>query len=218
VPVPPHAAYIERAHVACGSVGGTACFVLARRPVGDVLYAAVIRLNARKAQRALRCDPIDECEQRILARHAAAMLPGIDFRQHVYRHTCTRRRVAERMHLRQRIHANRKAHVRCQLDGHGQLVHADELVAHMNARDARRRERIGLRQLLAAHADRARFDLTPRDLAGLVRLRMRTQRDAVPRHERRHCREIGVEGIEVDRQRRRGNGYERVAHAGGGRR
>ena len=118
--------------------------------------------------------------------------------------------------LRQRIHAYREPHMRCELDCHRKLVRADELVADMNARDARRRERIRLRQLLTAHADRARSDLTPRDLAGLVRFRMRTQRDAMARGERRHRREIGVEGIEIDHQRRRGDRCERVAHAGGG--
>src|SRR5258706_13666120 len=60
-----------------------------------------------------------------------------------------------------------------------ELVRADHLVGDEHIGDAALHHRLGLRNLLAAHADRAGGDLALRDLGSLVRLGVRAYANAV---------------------------------------
>ena len=71
-------------------------------------------------------------------------------------------------------------------------------------------QRLGLAQLGAAHADRARRDLPPRDLHALVGLGVGTQRHASHACELGHGGDIALEGVEFDQQR---GGVQRRAGA-----
>ena len=90
----------------------------------------------------------------------------------------------------------------------------DDFVGDEHVRDARRDERRRLVDLLAADAHRAARDLRLGDVGALVRLGVRTQREARSAHGVRHQVEVVLERVEVDDERRRLDGGERIADAG----
>ena len=95
-----------------------------------------------------------------------------------------------------------------------QLRGAHHLVAHQDVGNAAPGQRLGLRHLLHALADRAARHLQLRDHRRLVRLGVRPQLRPGRRQQFRHVVEIGLERVEVDQQRGRIDFV--LAHAGSG--
>ena len=98
----------------------------------------------------------------------------------------------------------------------GQLGVAHHLVADQDVGDAAPGQHLRLPHLLHALADRAGGNLAVRDDRRFVRLGVRPQLRAGRGEQRAHMREVVLEGVEVEQQRRRVDLV--FAHAGlGGR-
>ena len=69
--------------------------------------------------------------------------------------------------------------------------------------DARIGQRFRFAQLGDANAQRAGFDLPPRDLGTLVRLGVRPELNAALARKLRHMRDVAFEHVEIDDERRR---------------
>ena len=74
---------------------------------------------------------------------------------------------------------------------------------------------LGLRHLLAAHADRAERDLPRGDVGRLVGLGVRPQAHAGVAREVGHALQIALEGVEIDEEGRRVDLGQRHADGGG---
>ena len=74
---------------------------------------------------------------------------------------------------------------------------------HQDPVEPGRRHRLRLAHRGAAEADRARLQLTARNLRRLVRLDVRAQLSAVPGDHVRHGPQVRLEGVQIEQQSRR---------------
>ncbi len=181
----------------------------------QMLRAAVIRVDAAKAKRRRARDDLRERHRGRSRRDAAAIHADLDLDQHVERRARCFRRCTEMADVRRVVdqHANRRF-VRHRREPR-ELRRADDLVGDEHVADARCHERFGFPYLLAADADRPALDLLLRDVGALVRLRVRTERDAGAARRMGHQVEVALEGIEVDHERGGVDVVNGVADAGG---
>ena len=148
-------------------------------------------------------------------RHAATMRTHVDLDQHVERHAGRARRAADARHGRRVVGKHAYGRALRQCGEARELGVGDDLVGDQHVADAGVDERRGLVDLLAADADGAVLELQPRDVRALVRLGVRPQREATAAHRAGHQVEVALEGVEVEHQRRRVDGRDGIADAGG---
>ena len=96
-----------------------------------------------------------------------------------------------------------------------EFLRADDLVADHHVGHAAVHQRLGLRHLLAAHADRAALHLDQRDLRALVALRMGPDANVAAGERAIQGVEVVLEGVEIEQQGGRVDFVERHAGAGG---
>ncbi len=147
-------------------------------------------------------------------RNAATAGADIDLHQHRQSNARIRRRRLDRRDLRRIVGAHRDLADARQRREPRELRGTHHLVAHQDVGNAAPGQRLGLRHLLHALADRAARHLQPGDHRRLVGLGMRPQLRPGRRKQFRHVVEIGLERIEVDQQCGRIDLV--LAHAGSG--
>ena len=96
-----------------------------------------------------------------------------------------------------------------------QFLPADDFVGDEHVRDPAIDHRLGLADLLHAHADRAELDLLQRDDRAFVGLGVRPQPDAGAGDALGQAAQIALERVEIDDQRRGVDLVERHADLGG---
>ena len=184
-----------------------------------VLRAAVIRLQSAKNQMLRRGDPLRQVHRGRTGgtpqRPAPTSISTRTVRRcrHPPPPSRSPRPALRRRHTRRPCDARQRAKAR-------QLRRADDLVADQDVGDAAPGERLGLRHLLYAVADRATRHLQPGDDRRFVRLRVRPQLHPGRRQQLRHVVEVGLERVQIDQQRGRvdlvlahaGSGWRRLQH------
>ncbi|MNT14892.1 hypothetical protein D3C72_1499150 [compost metagenome] len=144
------AAQVQVPDIGVRDLGSPLRCLPALHPDGDMLGGALVCLEAAELQCREVGDGIDQGAQRVVAGNAAAAMAHIDLRKHRHPHARGGGGGPHRPHLPHVIDADAKRYMPGQVDRHGYLVGAGELVADVDAADAGRRERIRFAQLLAA--------------------------------------------------------------------
>ena len=165
-----------------------------------MLRTAVIGLQPGQAQAGVRRDEARQTTRR-RRRDAAAPLADIDLDEHIDRAARGLHRARQTIDAERRINRDREVHAVRQRGNAREAVFGDHLVADEDVGDALRRERLGFRGLLHAHADRAGGHLQARDLRALVRLRVRPQPQAAFTREPGHARDVALHRVEIDHER-----------------
>ncbi len=196
-----------------GAGGGVAALGI----VGDVLGAAVIGLQAAKAQPRRLGDAFGQGEGRRARLDAAAIAADIDLDKHVDCDAVGDRRLAQRFDMRDIVDADGDARLAREGREPGAFARPGDLVADQHVGDAALHHRLGLADLLAAHADRTERHLAARDDRRFMRLGMRPQADAHLLRAVGQPRQIALEGIEIEQQSRGLDLGEAHADFGGGR-
>ncbi len=180
----------------------------------QVLGAAVVGLQAGEAQ-AVRDDLV---RQRGRGRRcdAAAAMAHVDLDEYVDRAAGRFQRGGETIDAQPRVDRDGEPGASGQRRQLGELAGIDDFVADVEIGHAGFGQRLRLGELLHAHAHRADGDLPLGDLGALVRLGVRAQAHAVLARIGGHARDVALQRVEVDHQRRRGDGGDRIAHARGG--
>ena len=142
---------------------------------------------------------------------AASMEPHVHFDQHVEVASSAVHHVRPLPGDVETVHDNREPHAILERQ-YPVRVHGVGGVGQPDVLDAGVGEHLGLAQLGAAHADRARVDLQARDGGALVGLRVRPQADAGAGRARLHRADVGLEPRAIDVHARRGNGVKRFCH------
>ena len=181
---------------------------------GNVLEIAGVGLNAAKHDAVRRHRGACQGDERRLVGAAGATVTGGEIDEHVERFAGPARRSAERREIVGMIDDDAQSVMRLRMErdeardlGLGHLrrgdVHAGECPpATMISASPKRR---------AADAERAGLDLQLGDARRFMRLGMRAQRHADGARMRRHRRDVALERVAIDEQRRR---VERGAAAG----
>ena len=113
------------------------------------------------------------------------------------------------------VEAQRDRRILCERGKAAQLAITDDLVAHQDVLHAAAHQRFRLADLLHALADRAVRDLAQRDRRRLVGLGMRAHAHAGRARKLGHFRDVAIERVEIDDQRRRIDVCDRSTDLGG---
>src|SRR5262249_8985903 len=135
--------------------------------------------------------------------NATPLHPDLDLDQATQLDTELLRCAGGRVDLLRRVEAERDGGVLCQRSQPPQLAVADHLVADQHVLHTTAYQRLRLADLLHALADRAPRDLPQRDGRRFVGLGVRPHAHAGRAAELGHLRDVAVERVEVDDQRRR---------------
>ncbi len=179
----------------------------------DVLRAAVVGVDARKAKIGARDDRLDERQRRPARRDAAAA--HADFQLDIGFHGRARalRRRLQVAHVVRVVDADADARALRERGEALELARAHDFIRDQHVADAALDHRLGLRHLLAAHAHRAGRDLALADFGALVGLGVRAHPHAAL-HEVREPFQVGLERVQVEDQRRRIDLLQPHAHFG----
>ena len=170
----------------------------------DVLDVAGVALHAAKAERGPPGDQPADLHRGGLAGDAEPVRSDVGDDQHREDLPGSGRRIRELFRVAGVVdHHGEIVRRRVQRHEPPDLVLAEHGRGQQEAVQPARRHRLGLAQLGAAQADRAGLHLAPADRDRLVRLSVRPQPDAALPRQRRHGRDVVVEGVEVEDQRRR---------------
>ena len=180
-----------------------------------MLRAAVIGLQPAEFQ-ARRIGDAARKRGRILARpDAAALHADVDLDQGAQFDAEILRHPRGRIDLLGRVEAERDRRILRERGKAAQLAITDNLIADQDVLHAAAHQRFRLADLLHALADRAVRDLPQRNGGRFVRLGMRTDANAGRAGKLRHFRDVAVEGVEVDDERRRIDVCDRSTDLGG---
>ena len=165
----------------------------------DVLLRAAIELDAGEAERAVAGDALGERDGRFRRGHAGAANAGIDIDDDRQRPAGFMRCVGERIDVVGVIGDDHQiADALVQGDETGNRLRRYDGRGNQDGVDAAVRQRFGFTQFGAADAQGAGGHLQAPDLDALVRLRVRTQREAVLPGERCHRRDVAFKRIAID--------------------
>ncbi len=110
---------------------------------------------------------------------------------------------AELDEMREAVDGDDRLGARRQIDQSPNLQRADDLVGDQDVADAAIGHRFGLAELCTRHADGTGGDLHSGDFCRLVTLHMRPPGHAVDAASLGNARDIRLEDVEIDEQRRR---------------
>src|SRR5882672_6602893 len=163
----------------------------------QVLGAAVIGLQAREAQRAGARDLPRQRQRRLARRDAAAAHADIELDVHVE----FRPRSFELTKILSIVDAHPEPRARRERREAPELRRADDFVGDQHVLDAALDHRLGLGHFLAAHPDRARGDLAPRDFGALVGLGVGAHANVIALQGISQGLEIPFKFLQIDEQR-----------------
>ena len=180
-----------------------------------MLRAAVIGLQPAEFQARRIRDAARERGRLLAGRDAAALHADVDLDQGAQLDAEILRHARGRVDLLGRVEAQRDRRILRERGKAAQLALTDNLIADQDVLHAAAHQRFRLADLLHALADRAVRDLPQRDRGRFVRLGMRTHAHAGRAGKLRHFRDVAVERVEVDDQRRRIDVCDRSTDLGG---
>jgi hypothetical protein len=182
-------------------------FLDGRLPRGiilDMLEIAVVELNAGVSQEAAPRDVARQCHNTRGRCHPRPVHAGVNVHDDGKRLAVRLRGHGQRLDIIGMVHnhhevRDRRVESREPRDRRGR----DYRRCDEQARYASAAQGLRFAQLGAANADRARRHLPKRHVQRLVGFCVRTELDAVRRGERCHRRDVAVEHLDIDNQRRR---------------
>ena len=197
-----------------------------------VLQLAVVGLQARKAHGGVARDGLRQRHGGVARRHSAAVLPHVDFNEHVDArgHPC--HGGTQRLHALQAVDHDAQLAISAR-HALGQIGHAHELerrnhlVADEHVGGAHVDQRLCFRHLLHAHARCAGLHLHAANVGAFVRFGVGAQLHVVALAKLGHALHVAVECVQVNDQARgrqiahglahlaqalRGQGVKRCVH------
>ena len=187
----------EVAGAAC-LVGGPGDRLAAFLPAAQMLRRAVIGLQSTKGEvRRLRDLP-RERERRLARLDAAAVAAHVDLDIDRQRDPGLTSRLVERADLARIVGAHADAGDMCERGEAPQFLASDNLVGDEHVRDPALDHRLGLADLLNAHADRAERNLLQRDDRAFVGLGVRPRPDIRAGDAVGQAAQIALERVEID--------------------
>src|SRR6266571_3188868 len=162
----------------------------------NMLRAAVIGLQARKAKLFRLRDFFRQSERRLAGRDPAAAHADLELDIYVE----LRIRTAQRCDVLGIVDADADLSPSRELREPRDLLRADHFVRNQHVADAALDHRLGLRHLLAADADRARGNLAPGNLGAFVRLGVWTHANGTALQAVLQREKIFLESIEIEKQ------------------
>ena len=181
----------------------------------QVLRAAVIGLQPAECEPRRIGDAARERRRVLARRDAAALHADVDLDQRAQLDAEVLRDARGRIDLLGGVEAQRDRRILRERGKAAQLAITDDLIAHQDVRHAAAHQRFRLADLLHALADRALRDLPQRDRRRLVRLGMRAHAHAGRARKLGHFRDVAIERVEIDDQRRRIDVCDRSTDLGG---
>ena len=146
-------------------------------------------------------DLLREAERWLARLDAATVAAHVDLDIDRQRDPRLARRRVERAHLSCIVDADPNPGIMGERGEPPQFLPADDLVGDQHVLDAAIDQRLGLADLLNAHADRAQFHLFQRNDRALVGLGVRPQVGAAAGDAVGQAAQIALERIEIDHQR-----------------
>ena len=206
----------RRSRVRAGLVGGLGDRLAALLPAAQMLRRAVIGLQSGKGEVRRVGDLPREVERRLARLDAAAVAAHVDLDIDRQGDPGLARRRVERADLARIVGAHADPGAMRQRRQPPQFLPADDLVGDEHVRDPAIDHRLGLADLLHAHADGAELDLLQRDDRAFVGLGVRPRLDRrLPAMRSAQAAQIALEGVEIDDQGRGVDLVERHADLGG---
>ena len=162
----------------------------------------MIGLQTGEAERAGGGNSHRQVERGFARRHAAAVGADVDLHQDVQARAERVGGAVQFLDVLRVVDADRDPGMAGEGGETLELAPAGDLVADQHVRHATQHHRFGFRHLLAADADGAERHLLHRHDGRAVGFGMRAHPDAGGIDDARHLRQIPLEGVEVDDQRR----------------
>ena len=182
-----------------------------------MLGRSLVGVQSREAQVPAAGDSLRKRESGRARLDAAAMRADVDLDEDVQAHPLRARRCVQLRDVARVVGEHSDFRLAGKAREPRDLASSHDLVRDEHVGDAAGHQRLGLAHLLRAHADRAGGDLPARDLRALMTLRVRAEPHRTALHRLRHTRDVSLERVQIDDERRRVDVVERNSGGRGSR-